>query len=119
MSRNSKLYLSTAIGISVATMFLLPAQSLKAAEKTAVSSDTALVEIVVTARKRKESLQNVPISVSTFSQKDLAALSVSNLQEAAQFAPNVVFNNTGPAGSTAPAIFIRGIGQAASNEVFF
>ncbi|PCI34229.1 MAG: hypothetical protein COB54_00065 [Alphaproteobacteria bacterium] len=119
MSRNSKVYLSTAIGLSLASLFLVPAQSLNAAENEGVSNGMGLEEIVVTARKREESLQKVPISVSAFSEKDLAAMSVSDLREAAQFAPNVVFNNTGPAGSSAPAIFIRGIGQAASNEVFF
>ncbi len=119
MSMSSKFFLPMAIGISLIGLFLLPGQTLKAAENTDTSEGLVLEEVKVTARRRQESLQKVPISVSVFSEKDIEGLSAASLREVAQFVPNVVFNNTGPAGSSAPAIFIRGIGQAASNEIFF
>jgi iron complex outermembrane receptor protein len=73
----------------------------------------ALEEVVVTARKRVESLQDAPISISAFSASDLQARGVEDLADLSRYAPNlVVQNNPGNGSSTAVgAIYIRGVGQ--------
>lgn len=72
----------------------------------------ALEEVMVTARKREESLQDAPISVTALQAGDIEARSMSTLADLSNFAPNLEINNgRGDAGSTNASIFIRGVGQ--------
>ena len=73
----------------------------------------ALEEIVVTARKREENLQDAPIAISAFSGDGLRHRGVTNLGQIENFAPNLTFQNNPSFGgaSSAAAIYIRGIGQ--------
>jgi iron complex outermembrane receptor protein len=73
----------------------------------------ALEEVVVTARKRVESLQDAPISISVFSASDLQARGVEGMEDLTRYAPNlVVQSNPGNGSSTAvAAVYIRGVGQ--------
>ena len=70
-------------------------------------------EMVVTARKREESLQETPISIAAFSGEGLEERGINDLSEVGEITPNLIFDFTGPiaAGSSAAAIYIRGIGQ--------
>ena len=72
-----------------------------------------LEEIIVTARKREESLQNVPTSVSVLSSEELDARGAASIDAVGQIAPNVHFENAQPtSGIKSPTVFIRGMGQA-------
>ncbi len=71
---------------------------------------TALGAITVTARKREESLQDVPISVSAFSGEALAEQGVPDLVTIGQSMPNVTLEVSRATSSTLTA-FIRGVGQ--------
>ncbi len=48
----------------------------------------ALEEVVVTAQKRTQSLQDVPISVSAFSGENLKDAGVQNMESASDYIPN-------------------------------
>ena len=76
-------------------------------------ASAALDEIVVTAQKREEGLQDTPIAISAYSGEAIEKTNVSNISEVANFAPNVSFDFTSPVSgaSNAAAITIRGIGQ--------
>lgn len=69
--------------------------------------------IVVTARKREESLQETPIAVSAFTGRGLEARGVQSTEGLAQITPNLTLqNNPSFSGaSNSAAIYIRGIGQ--------
>jgi iron complex outermembrane receptor protein len=73
----------------------------------------ALEEVVVTARKREESLMDTPISISAFPAAELEAMRLDTVDEIGSFVPNMTFSQGG--GTTGVAsisnIFIRGIGQ--------
>ena len=72
-----------------------------------------LEEIVVTARKKSESLQDTPISVTALSGDRLEDMGLSRITKLQDVTPNLVFQNT-PAFSGAgnnAAVYIRGIGQ--------
>lgn len=56
---------------------------------------TTLEEVVVTATRREENLQNVPISVLAFDAAKLADRGVNTLQDIERFAPNVLFAGRG------------------------
>ena len=66
----------------------------------------AASEIVVTARKRDETLVEIPVAVTAFSQKDLDKLGVNSLEALSAFAPGLDFNN---ASRVTPLIRIRGL----------
>lgn len=73
----------------------------------------ALEEVVVTARRREESLQDAPISITAFSAADLDVRGVTQLVDLNRYTPNLMIqNNPGNGSSTsAAAVYIRGIGQ--------
>jgi iron complex outermembrane receptor protein len=80
------------------------------AEEAAITA--VLDEITVTARKRTESLQDAPLSVTAFGEAALEARSIDNISGLAGFTPNLEINNgRGDSGSTNAAVFIRGVGQ--------
>lgn len=69
-------------------------------------------EIVVTARKREETVQTTPVSMTAFSAESLEARSLSSFNELGDFAPNVDISGGIPnGGGSAAQIFIRGVGQ--------
>lgn len=76
-------------------------------------SDTTglmLEEVVVTARRRAENLQDVPIAVTAFSGDTLDNLGIVNISELAEQVPSVTLEATRATSSTLTA-FIRGVGQ--------
>ncbi len=79
----------------------------------AFAADYALEEVVVTAQKREESVQDVPIAISAFSADALAAKGVTNIANVSDFSPNIQIDRASPfaGSSTIISAFIRGIGQ--------
>jgi len=81
---------------------------------TAFADDTPqaqLEEVVVTAQKRTENLQNVPIAVTVVSGENLTRANVSGFSDLAKFSPSMTMTaGDQPANS---AIVIRGIGTFA------
>src|SRR5580693_500558 len=65
-----------------------------AAESPTASS--GLAEIVVTARKVAENLQEVPISIDVFTQKDIENLGISSMDDYLQKVPSISFISVGP-----------------------
>lgn len=64
-------------------------------------------EVVVTARKREENLQDVPISVTAFSQVAIERQGIRNIADVAQFTPSVQFDESFAQSDT--RITIRGL----------
>ncbi|MEQ1497565.1 MAG: TonB-dependent receptor [Novosphingobium sp.] len=64
-------------------------------------------ELVVTAQKRSESLQNVPISIQALGTKKLEDLNISNFSNYAQQLPSVSFQGSGTPGVN--VIYMRGV----------
>ena len=80
---------------------------------TEKQNDGGLQEIVVTAQKRSENLQNVPIAVSALGADALERKGITSIDDIAGFVPNVDIKNTVSfAGSSQILVAsIRGIGQ--------
>src|SRR5271170_6260076 len=68
-----------------------------------------LEEVVVTAQKRTESVQDVPIAISAFSGQDLARLGVTNSRDLAAVVPNMIWIAT--EGTNVSNVYIRGVGD--------
>ena len=57
---------------------------------------TGLEEIVVTAQKRSETLQSVPISITAFNTKKLQQLRIDNFTDYAALIPSLSYQTAGP-----------------------
>ena len=68
-----------------------------------------LDEMIVTAQKREQSLQDVPISISAFDLEELDNKRIDGLEDIAQFTPGV-YTTPNPADETGVRVNIRGIG---------
>lgn len=77
------------------------------------SGFTGLENIIVTAQKRAEGLQDTPIAISAVSAAALEARGVQNISNLQDFTPNLVFDSTAPISgvSSGAVVFIRGVGQ--------
>ena len=78
------------------------------------AASTSVADIMVTARKRTERLQDVPISVNVTSGEELASQDVRNLEALSGAVPNLHIQAT-PGNN---AIYIRGIGSSPGNLAF-
>ena len=79
-------------------------------------ASTAIEEVIVTARKREESLQETPISIQAFSQQGLEQRGITTISELGNFTPNMVFDRAAAIGgsNSSAIVYIRGIGQDAA-----
>ena len=77
---------------------------------------TALEEIVVTARKREESIQDIPAVVTAYSAEELSRRGVGELEDIAAATPGLAFEDFSSSFSAAPVM--RGLTQVnVSSEV--
>lgn len=96
MQRNHAPHLSlSALALAVATASTAQAQSLM------------LEEVIVTAQKREQSLQDVPIAVAAMSGEKISDIGITGLEELTLFIPNVNINQ----GQATSNLFIRGVGS--------
>jgi iron complex outermembrane receptor protein len=94
-----------------------PKASQAAPAPNAGDADTQKVrradEVVVTARRREEDLQDTPIAISAFSGQTLLEREIRQTEDLERITPNLQFKPAGQlSGNTAAAVaFIRGVGQ--------
>ncbi len=95
--------------ISCAVIAALAAHSVHAQQEV---NKAKLETIEVTATKRTESIQDIPVSVTALNGQALENLGVDNFQDYVEFLPNVVFQGTGPGQNE---IYIRGAATSQTN----
>jgi iron complex outermembrane recepter protein len=95
-----------------------------AAAQTAVAADApapadeeqpsgGVSEIVVTAQRRSESIQDVPITVQAVTGEQLKQLGVVSFNDLMKYTPNVTYSGNGPGTGN---IFLRGLGGSGSGN---
>ena len=82
---------------------------------------TGLEEIIVTAQKRSENLQDVPISIQALGNEALQELNIKNFKDYVQMLPTVTMEPNLGAGAGFAAVYMRGIvtggdGQATTSQ---
>jgi len=70
------------------------------------SDSERLPDIVVTAQRREQSLQKVPISVTAFTADNIAALTAESIGDLDTFTPGLTINDTSV---TQPSFTVRGV----------
>lgn len=98
--------------LSLKAMALMTAATVLA-PLNAEAQQIALEEIVVTARKRSESLQEIPVAISAFSAEQMEVTGAANLVDLTKFTPGIQFNEQGvqEPGRLYTAIRFRGLGS--------
>lgn len=101
-------------GVTVAALAALGVGEARAAtnaDETAAGSQRAIEEVVVTARKRAESLQDVPVAVSAFSGAELESQTIQEFADLDAQLPGVYISQQ-QADPTVAVVSIRGQSQA-------
>ena len=88
-------------------------ESARAATATATADATAgaatVTEITVTAEKREENLEKVPVAVSAFTSRQRDVLGIETIQDITNFTPGFSYS------SSLDRAFIRGVGRQTNN----
>ena len=95
-------------GVSVIGLIGLPALAQTTAQAPAAAAENTIEEIVVTAQRTAQSLQDVPIAVSAFSAEMLQRQQIQNSSDLQLTLPNITFTKGNFTGSS---FTIRGIGD--------
>ena len=79
-------------------------------------SETASVSefddvITVTTRRKEESLNETPLAISAFGERQFEDLNVLNLRDLGKFVPNLHIGNFGNGNLSHTSVFLRGVGQ--------
>ncbi len=85
----------------------------------AASDQKVIDEILVTAQRREQNLQDVPVSVTVFTGEDLEQNNIQAATDYLALTPNVSFTEDGQSGSRGIGISIRGINNLVSGENAF
>src|SRR6185312_4253433 len=88
---------------------ILAAHAAGAFAATAAEEGTpggGLTEVVVTAQRRSENIQDVPIAIQALTGETLHQLNVANFDDFVKYLPNVTASSTGPGQAL---IFMRGL----------
>ncbi|MFN4183980.1 MAG: TonB-dependent receptor [Hyphomonas sp.] len=121
IKRNVRLLAGTAIVWCIAAEAVVAQETVTPAEpeiaETVAENDRRLSTVTVTAQRREESVQDVPLAVTAVTGEQLAALRVENIENISLISPSITFSKTNaPAASS--NIQIRGIGTTGQSRVF-
>ena len=92
------------IVVLVFSYFLAP--QINAQEKARKSARNTLEEVIVTARKREENIQETPLAVTALSGDDLREAGIDNVPDLSKSVPSLQINK-----GQGNQIYIRGIGE--------
>ncbi len=95
--------------LSAAIAALLASPSVTLGQDDTPSASSPLDEVVVTARRREESLQDVPVAVSAFGTGQLEARGVEDLGDLNAVVPNVSLYGGGATGESQGSFRMRGV----------
>lgn len=96
-----------ALGVVVLSPATAPAAPADADSQGLTAARVA--EIVVTAQKREEKLQSVPIAISAYTSNRRDLVGIDTVQDLAKFTPGLVYS------TSLDRIFIRGVGRQTNN----
>jgi outer membrane receptor protein involved in Fe transport len=82
-------------------------------EYSDTTGTSGIAEIVVTAQRRDESIQNVPITIQAITGDQLKQLNVSTFDDLLKYTPNVTYSGTAPGTGN---IFMRGLSSGSGGN---
>ena len=103
----------TQVSFALLAVASLPQTSAQEVPAATSGAERVLEEVVVTARRREERLQDAPIAVSAYTSEGLDYRGTTRLDELSRFVPSLTVENNPSFGgaSNSAAIYLRGVGQ--------
>ena len=108
----SKIGAGVAAALAGVALPRAPALADAAAEASSAAGG-GLQEVIVTARKVQENLQNVPISINVLTQQDMQNLGIVRFDDFAYKVPSMTFNSLGPG---TQVFFCRGVSDGSNGN---
>lgn len=108
----SRLFVMLLAGAAIASTGVAPAMA-QSATTAAAPQAGGLEDIVVTARKRQESAQSVPVAVTAISAETIARQDITNLEKLAARTPNFTVGRA--SNGSAAQLTLRGIGSSSTS----
>jgi iron complex outermembrane receptor protein len=113
-TRTVALLLSSAVSVALSLAAFAeptpaPAPAPAAAAAASPSDDNSIAEIVVTAEKRNESLETVPVAISAYTAKTRDLIGIDTIQDMTNFTPGLAYS------TSLDRAFIRGVGRETNN----
>ena len=102
--------LSVSAALAVALLVTIAIQPVPALAQNVIE------EIIVTARQREETLQDVPVTVAAFSEADIQRYNINTLTQMAKMVPNMQINQGGSGNGS--NIYLRGVGSSSISAAF-
>ena len=112
MTRTVALLLSGAVSVAFSLAAFAepaPAPAAAAAAPAPASDANSIAEIVVTAEKRNESLETVPVAISAYTSKTRDLIGIDTIQDMTNFTPGLAYS------TSLDRAFIRGVGRETNN----
>ncbi len=111
------LFTGTAMLLAITPLYVADANAQTAtngeASDVAEEATASSSEIVVTATRRAESIQDVPVSVASFGAEELRATGAIDIADVSLYIPNFEFSDA----SILPNLYVRGIGSGTTHSV--
>jgi len=102
------------LSYAIAAVLYGTSASIVQAAPAAEAVDTGgIQEVIVTATRRSESVQDVPITVQAITGEQLLQLNVSTMEDLLRYTPNVTYSGNGPGQGN---IFLRGLSSGGSGN---
>src|SRR6204780_1220273 len=113
-TRTVALLLSSAVSVAFSLAALAepapaPAPAPAAAAPASPSDDNSIAEVGVTAEKRNESLETVPVAISAYTSKARDLIGIETIQDMTNFTPGLAYS------TSLDRAFIRGVGRETNN----
>jgi iron complex outermembrane receptor protein len=80
------------------------------AQSAPPQASSTIEELVVTAEKREQSLQDVPVAISAFSSTRRDLIGINSVQDMTNFTPGLTYNNSGD------RMTLRGVGRLSNAQ---
>ena len=98
---------------------LISAAVFNATPTLAQSDQPSLEEVIVTAQRREQNMQDVPVSVTAFGGAEIAQKNITSAVDYLALTPGVSFTEDGQTGSRGMGIAIRGVNSLVTGENAF
>ena len=101
---------------SLSLLIALALAPLSAMPVLAQDEDLALEEVIVTAQRREQSLQDVPVAVTAFSGETIERQNIKSAVDYMALTPNVSYTEDGQFGKRGAGVSVRGVNNLVSGE---
>ena len=108
--------MQTRMGVHTALVVVLTCGSWFVGPAFAEEGAREIEEIIVSARRQEETLQDVPVTVAALTEADLDRYNITNLVDAAKMVPNMVISHGGSGNGS--NLRLRGIGSSSISAAF-